>query len=455
MSLDLNQYLKLTVSSDKMMATVTITKEFPEDYSLTDEQLEKFMKSHGITYGFKKEVITQLLQDEKAIAAEGKRPIDGDDAYLEIVYNEEDKNDKEEATVVDFKDVLQIPSVKNGDVIAKKIPATNGTPGIDVYGEQVEAKRGRDFKLRAGKNTKIDEDKGLLYATIDGQLSVHKTIVHVLPTFEVHGDVSLKTGNIDFIGNVIIYGSIPPGFEVKAGGDIHVKGTVEAATLKAGGSIMIAAGIVGQEKSYVEAGGDVKTTFINQGHVNAGGDIIVGQTIFHSTLKARGKVICTEGKGLIVGGSTSSLKSIEANEFGNSMQTNTSLYIGLFQDDHKQKMELEKEHQKAKDELVKIGKLLKALIEKEKKKTITQKELEIKRKAQQSFIRTKDSIDDMEEKLEQLQEHVEVEKGFIKARNVTHPNVYVQFGKYRRKLSSTYHKAYISLVDGEIVVKTS
>lgn len=453
----LDEFFKLTISSDKMTATIVKVEELPEEFDVTYEELVQFCKDHGVIYGLNENVLNELTYENKAVIAKGKPPVHGKDAYLEVVAKRDDDDKKEidDNIPVNFKDVLRIPTVRCGDVVGRKVAATKGTKGMNVLGEEVEPIPGRDITLYPGQNTKLDEKGETLYALVDGQLSVHKSTIHVLPTYEVHDDISLKTGNIDFVGNVIIHGSVPPGFEVKAGGDIHVRGTVEAATLKAGGSIIIVAGIVGQNKSYIEAGKDLKTTFINQGDVHVGGNIEVVQAILHSKCSARGKVVCTEGKGLIVGGSTSALFGIEANEFGNSLQTATELYIGELEEDVKRRAEHEKRYNQAKDDVQKLGKLLKMLIEKEKKKTMTIKELEIKRKAQRSLYEAKRTMDEAAALLEELRPQTPRERGYIKAHRTIYPNVSVQFGKYRRKLTSTYQNAFISLIDGEIVVQTS
>ena len=74
----------------------------------------------------------------------------------------------------DLKQVLDIPSVKEGEKLAQKVAATNGEAGMNVLGEPVEPKRGKDFKLRIGKNTRIDQKSQTLYALVSGQMSMTK-----------------------------------------------------------------------------------------------------------------------------------------------------------------------------------------------------------------------------------------------------------------------------------------
>lgn len=446
---DLDQYFKVTITSDKMRAIIYQKKELPADVEVTPELIMEFSKKKGIVYGINEKILL-TNQKKEWILAKGKAPTHGKHAYMEQVFKEQDKEELSEN--VDYKLVLDIVSVKKGDLIGRKIKATDGDAGINVLGEEIPPQKGKDFKLRAGKNTQLKENEQALYALIDGQLSVRKKTIHVLPTFEVNGDMSLKTGNIDFVGNVIVRGNVPPGFKVEAGGDIHVTGTVEAAILKAGGSIHIALGIVGQNKSVIEASGDLQTTFINQGDVHVGGNIEVGQTIFHSTCTAGGQIICNKGKGLIVGGSTSAIQGIQANEIGNDMQTNTLLFIGVRDHEVKQNKKVEADLKKAKDEFMKLAKLLKLYVDKEKKDSLTDKEKMTKLKIQRSFQQAKVTIDELSEITVNSEKEEDVTGGFIRAERIIYPNVEVHFGKYRRKVTATHRTPYISLIDSEVVI---
>ena len=76
--------------------------------------------------------------------------------------------------------------------------------------------------------------------------------INVFPVYEVNGDVDYNTGNIDFVGTIVIRGNVRSGFKVKADGDIRIIGSVEGAELEAAGSIEISAGIIGQNKGLLK-----------------------------------------------------------------------------------------------------------------------------------------------------------------------------------------------------------
>jgi len=90
-------------------------------------------------------------------AARGTEPIPGTDARIERNF---DMGVKGRPAVrafdrVDYKDMNIFIRAQIGDVVAVHIPETAGTPGINVFGEEVPAKPGKPVALPQGKNTKI------------------------------------------------------------------------------------------------------------------------------------------------------------------------------------------------------------------------------------------------------------------------------------------------------------
>ncbi|BAB06149.1 DUF342 domain-containing protein [Halalkalibacterium halodurans] len=452
----LDTIFEVVISRDKMEATLKQHEPFPEDHPVTKDELLSFMKEHGVVFGVKESVIDQVVKSEKGLTssvkvAEGLQPQNGKHGYLQPIQHEEEERDVHSISAMNLRDVLSIPEVKQGQVIGKKIPATLGEDGMNVLGEPIKAKPGREFVLRPGKNSTVDEANGTLVAAVDGQMSVDKRTIHVYPVYEVPGDLTMKHGNISFIGNVIIRGHVPDGFVVKAGGDIRVFGTVEGATLEAGGSIFVGAGIVGQNRGCIRAEGGLHTTFINQAKVEVGGDIEVVQSILHSTCTAGGKIICTRGKGNIVGGALSAEDHIYAKEIGNSMHTKTSLYIGAKEKWVTKEKQLAKEYKTTEEELKKLSLLLQKFQELEKENGLTANGRVQRLRVKNTLVQVKEKHEQIKEQLEDVQENLTLNQaGSIVVEQTLYPNVSAHFGKYRRKIVSNHSNVKLSLVDQEI-----
>lgn len=455
--LEMDDYFKIDVSTDKMQAHLIQIKERNEEDQLTRDELEEWLKEYGVTHGLIEESLLLLISGETVTSplkvASGRPAVNGNHAYLKALFHSHETTNDDGLGPVNLRDVIDIESVTSGEKIACKIAATDGVNGVNIFGEELKAVPGRDFVLRKGKNTRVDETGQAVYSLINGQVSMSEKQVHVYPIFEVKGDVDMKVGNITFVGNVIINGNVPTGFSVQADGDIRVRGTVEGARLLAGGSIYVGAGIVGQHKSFLKAGQDIQTTFINQGEVEADGTIEVTQAILHSSSIAGRSIICTKGKGNIVGGTVSAGEEIRAKTIGNAMQTKTLLYIGMNARLMNKQKAAESNQKKAQDELVKLGKLLKVYMDKHKTKALTGKEKILMLRVQHSFRAAKELLDQSTDELESYGVSEERQRhGAVYVQQTIYPNVDIHFGKYRRKLVAPHQYARISLIDREITI---
>ncbi|WP_054859484.1 FapA family protein [Gracilibacillus sp. JCM 18860] len=109
-----------------------------------------------------------------------------------------------------------------------------------MFGNPIRQKKGVGVRTKAGKNVEIEEETNVFVATAEGQLSITTKFIHVFPLYELSGDLSLETGNIDFVGSVTIRGNVGTGYSVKAKGDLFISGLVEGgAFLQAGGEILL------------------------------------------------------------------------------------------------------------------------------------------------------------------------------------------------------------------------
>jgi hypothetical protein len=231
---------------------------------------------------------------------------------------------------VDFFKLRRIDSVQKGQVLARIVPPTAGREGHTVTGEKLPGIRGKLANdIRLGENVEPSADGKELLAGITGQIHIEHGTISVQPVHVVDGDVDFSTGNLDFIGDLMIRGHVLDGFEIRAGGNITIEGTVGSSVVRAGGNINIGRGIFGKQRGVVRAGGDVTVTFLQNATVYAGGDIQVGNQILNSRVFARGKVIVRSGKGAIVGGRVQGGKGIEAKVIGSDFGTKTEVIAGI------------------------------------------------------------------------------------------------------------------------------
>jgi len=321
--------IQVLVDRDRMGASLTIVIPKNSRPVTLEETLEK-LHTAGVVTGIDMDAVKLAIErpNLKVVCAVGEAPVNGVDAVIVFLFDTEKKGHPEELADgrVDFKDLNLFTIVNEGDVLAEKTPATPGTVGSDVLGQPAYAKAGKDRLLPIGKNVFADGNK--VIAAISGQLQIANNKLTVSPVIEIKEDVDLSTGNIDFIGNVLVRGSVQTGFTVRADGNVEIGGTVSGGTVE-GKNVIIRAGIQGMQRGYIKAAEDVVTKFIENATVSAGGDIIVADTVLHSQINA-GKKIIVEGKrGFIAGGHVMAAEEIRAKIVGTHMAVPTDLEVGV------------------------------------------------------------------------------------------------------------------------------
>ncbi len=322
---------------NNMEASILITKPV-RGRDATVEQVLEICEEKGIVFGVRKKAIKTLIEekiyDKRAILAKGKEPIHGQDARIIYTFKGHHDDKVEENKSIDFKKLDLITNVEEDEVLGKKIEVVEGEDGVDIFGKIIKAKNPKDITFPSGKNTKVSEDGIYLKSLIDGQIVMKGKVVTVEPILTISGNVDYSTGNIDFVGVVIVKGNVLAGFEVKAEGDIYVEGLVEDAKLYSTGQIVVSNGILGNEEQnnniYAQEG--IKAKFIQNMNVKTKGVVEVDKHILHSHIEAKGKVIVTTGQGIIIGGEVISQEGIEANVAGGKYETPTKLSIAIFGD---------------------------------------------------------------------------------------------------------------------------
>lgn len=276
----------------------------------------------GVTHGVDTERIEAMLNDwhpaAAVLVAHGAAPVAGTDATVEHTFVDESAHPviREDGTADFFASQLT-PPVAAGSPVAIKHPATPGTPGYTIRGIEIPPQAGKDVDLKKmlGKGVGLSEDGLQVLASADGTPSSLGSKYSVLPSLRIDGEVGPGTGNVNFPGSVMVGGDVLDGFTLKADGDITVRGVAQAATLEAGGNVILMAGMFGRERGTIAAAGDIRAAFLNECSVRTEGNVLVSGEIVRSNVIAKGSVQVA-GSGKIIGGTISSGEQIVANTIG-------------------------------------------------------------------------------------------------------------------------------------------
>ncbi|GIP33094.1 DUF342 domain-containing protein [Paenibacillus sp. J2TS4] len=455
-------YIEVTVSNDKLEAFLDFSN-CGEDMVCTVQQLEALLKNHSISYGIDYARIVQIATDigpylkRKIVIASGDPPQPGKDGIISYLFDLKDQAKKPavlEDGSVDFREVTTIHNVRKGELLARRIPPTEGIPGKAVTGEVIRARNGKEARFKIGKNVVTDKENQQLYSAIDGVIShTGHGQINVFPVYEVNGDVDYGIGNIDFIGTVVIRGNVLTGFKVKAEGDIRVTGSVEGAEMEAGGSILISAGILGQNKGLIRAGKTVRSAFVQEGNVEAGEDVIISQSIMHSNVRAGRSVQCAGAKGLIVGGKIQAGEYVSARTIGNSLSTATVIEVGVLPEVRSELLQLKEQLKSSTDNLQKTEKALTLLDQLAASGQMSPDKVAMRVKLSNTKKQTSEEIEMSKDRILHLEKTLEdTELAKIEATSTVYGGVRLVMGRYIKSTKDPVQRVYFRIDNGDIVM---
>ena len=286
-----------------------------------------------ITYGADEEVIEKFLSEKKYCTdyriAKGTPVKEGSDAHITYYFNTDNRirPTLNEDGTVDFHNLNLVNHCKEGELLAELTPEVKGTPGKDIHGVDIKPRDVKHLQLSHGLNIELSEDRLRLTSKVNRHVMLTGGRVFVSDVMEVV-NVDNSTGDIEYESAVVIQGNVNSGFSVKTKGDIEVRGTVEGATLEAGGNIILQRGINGMGKGKLKAGGNIIAKFMENCTAEAGG-YIETNSILHSNVTAGTDINVMSKKGFITGGSVTALANIRVKTLGSPMGADTSVTVGV------------------------------------------------------------------------------------------------------------------------------
>ncbi len=308
-------------------------------------RLKEELDRLGVAAAFEQEAAEAALAAARAsgaavpdvVLARGRAPEHGADGWLEFFQIQRGKvGAVDSAGRVDWRDRGFSPVVEQGGDIARLHPPTQGTPGRDVFGEEVPARPGRPLALRLGRGVESLESGMLLRARVTGVVLWLKGLLDVSGLLDVPGDVDYATGNIRVLqGSVHVKGNVRSGFEVEAPGAVLVDQAVENARIVAGGDVTVRGGVFmsGAEGAFIKAEGSVSASYSHNAHITAGGDVTIARYITSSVVqsgyrvRSGGRVRVTDPRGRIMGGTVICAEGLEVYEAGSPLGVATVLAV--------------------------------------------------------------------------------------------------------------------------------
>ncbi len=436
------------VSSDRMYAWIMVFPPTGWGKELDKELIFEALEKKKVSYGVDEELMRRLPDDYNRyfhlyLIAKGSKAANGDNGYIidHFLRQVERLPEMDEFGNVDYTSLGSEQNVKQGEVICEAVPPTEGIAGRTVLNQELRCRNGKSVSLPKGKNTEVSEDGNQLLASIDGRVEFSGRYFSVKPLLEISGNVDYSTGNINFIGDVLIHGDVCSGFQVRAMGDIKVCGVVESCEVEAGGDLIVVKGIVGNMETIVRSQHNIYSKYLVNSIVHARQNVHT-DSIRYSNVYSDGEVQVCSGRGLIVGGQIRAALGIEAKTVGSVYESPTSVVLGGKPYTSLEKEILKKNMEEMREELEKLERQPDSPF-KSKRMSKLRLEMSICGMKLNKFEREKDREDDGQEGKKKK------EICCLKC-TTAHPRVSVTIEDETLILDQTYNMCNIRMIDGEI-----
>lgn len=368
MDKNLSDILEIRISNDFMSAEMNL-KPVDDSVSFEVEDIVAALNENGVIAGINtceiENIINKKNYNEFVEIAKGAPATEGSDGYY--VFKFDSAPSKKPRLLqngsVDYYNLNIVTSVEAGELLAEYIPKKDGMNGINIKGQIVPAKKSKDLPQLRGTGFSCDDD-GKYYASIAGKVELNMGQLMVLPIYTITGDVDLSVGNIDFKGDLEIFGSIKSGMTVKATGNITVNKLIEAAYVQAGKEILVRGGILGGGKAQISSVGNIFAQFIENATINSGSSV-QADSIVNSNITAYKDVNIFGKTSTIVGGSLKANRRVKTKYIGSETGVKTTIEVGVDSSILINLKHMAEEIEEEQNNLDKIEQTLKLYMEKE------------------------------------------------------------------------------------------
>ncbi len=454
--------IKVIISADSLNAFINIEPPKHGGSAPTYEMIMKALMDKKVIHGIDTSLIKGLLENEliyneNLLVAKGLPPIHDQDAELKFHFpvTKDIKPQINENGTVNFHEMGIVQNISIGKVLCTKTPVVKGAEGKTVTGAVIKQKKGVDKPLPVGKNTIASEDHLQVISDSDGQVDYINKKINILDTFRVKGNVGSETGDIEFVGNVVISGNVQSGYSVYAGGNVRVEGLVEAAHIRAEGSISICSGMNGMGKGVLESKENINCKYMENSIAIARGTI-VSESMLNCQVRCGVNLELIGRRGMIVGGCYTAGQDVLAKTIGSEAYTHTEIEIGKDPALHERLNKLNEEIPQKKKEINDLQKIVDYLQQLESVGKLTEEKKELLKNAghtkQIKYEELNASYAEKEESLILLEKK---SKGKIVCTDKIYPGAIVSIGIAKMSINNIFKNCILRKKEGAIIISQS
>ncbi len=445
------------ISVDPNCTTAFMTITAPENGGLeiTTQKVYAAIQAKGIKFGLLEQDIIEAVEHKKygenICIARWKPPVDGVDGRVEYYFHRETafKPVEDENGNVDYKNLGLVRNVYRGTPIAKITLPTDGEPGMDIMGKAVHQRKGVPASVKVGKGTELVKEGTEIVASVDGNLTYSGGAFNIEESLLIRGDVDVASGNIDFIGDIVIRGNVMEGFAVTSKKNVMIHGTVTNGTVTADGNITVKLGCI--NSTLTSNKGSIKMDFCENSKISAAGSVesnsFVGGEVFAGT------AINATGKGVMVGGKYTALQNITASVIGSESYAKTLVTLGNNavlseeMDGHKRRIA------EMADKVDQLGKILTTLTEMAKLGKLSPEREKMKVDAMRSRFQFQGEIKRLEARIKDIETTLQRKQNLsVSCKKAFYPGVSLRINSYVLQVTTMTPHSRATIGDGDIVM---
>jgi hypothetical protein len=454
----LKKEIIVRLSYDEMDAFLLLSPIAFDSEVYTKAEVLQALADKRVKSGIDESKIDQMISEKcygrEEIVAHGTPAVEGVDGYFEYHFNTDfDGKPKERPDgSVDYWSIHAVEMVEAGQVIAVYHEPVDGSPGMTVTGRAISSKRGRPQPPLSGKGFERSEDAHIYTATMTGKIEFNNNRIQILPVYEIYGNVDLKTGNIDFRGDVLVHGNVISGTSIKASGSVTVDGTAEACNIEAGKDVILRGGFLGSYRGLIKSKGNVYAKFLEYAQVDTEG-FIEADAAIDCNISCKDMIYMKGKHATIVGGEVYAARGVEANYFGNENEMQTNIKSGTLKETI---IEMERSKLKIKeigDTIAKITEGLQKFDELAEEKNVDLKNDERRVSLLRTRITKQAELASEKEHLAYLESLTERAKGAkIRALEDVYPGVTITINDSKVRVKQRQHAVEYSLHGDHVVM---
>lgn len=450
--LPVSSVVELSIDPNHTTAFFTFTRPENGGMDMTVDKIMKALDENFISYGILEDdiklAVEQKRYNENICAAKWTPPEDGIDGVIQYFFNK-DKHVapvEDENGVVDYKNLGLVNNIISGTPIAEISMPTEGTPGMDITGKRVPQRVGTPAKFNVGTGTQLVNNDTEIVAALDGNLVFKNGAFVVEEKIVINGDVDVSSGNIDFIGDILIKGGVFEGFRVASKRNISIMGLVTNAEIIASGDISVKIGVI---NSKVQSKANVKVGFCENSNITADGTVespsFVGGEVF------AGDKIIASGKGVMVGGKYTALNGVEASVIGSENYTKTLITLGNNAVLSEERERLEKENATMEEQADQLAKILLTLAEYAKKGKLSPERDQMQTDARRNRLRLLNSIRANQKRIAEIEEALKLTQNLsVDVKRMVYPGVTLRINSSVHKVNAVQNRVKAVVRGGDI-----